>query len=99
MVISVGNSVLLAKCPRRWRKNGVLLANCPEKTGGVGVGGWGGGGGGGRGNITLAVKWARGILKFMNWSKHRGTTAKRAMNPALYEELVFYGRKKLRIWY
>ena len=31
----------------------------------------------------------------MNWIKRRGTTAKRTMNPALYDELTFTWKKKI----
>ena len=31
----------------------------------------------------------------MNWVKQRGTTAKRTMNPALYDELAFTWKKKI----
>ena len=41
------------------------------------------------GSMKLTTKWVRGILKSMEWSKRSGTTAKREMNPALYEELKF----------
>ena len=46
-------------------------------------------------NIKLSTKWARGVLKSMNWVKRRGTTAKTHMNPALYEELTFNWKKKI----
>lgn len=35
-------------------------------------------------DIMVTVKWAQNILKFLNWVKRRGTTAKREMNPALH---------------
>lgn len=63
--------------------NGVLSVRCPElmtKNGG---------------NIKLSTKWARGVLKSMDWVKRRGTTAKTAMNPALYEELTFNWKRKI----
>ena len=41
------------------------------------------------GSIIFSVKWARRILNSMDWIKHRGTAAKRTMNPALYDELSF----------
>ena len=47
------------------------------------------------GKISRTVKWARGILKSMNWVKRRGTTAKQTMNPALYDELAFTWKKKI----
>ena len=47
------------------------------------------------GKINLTVKWARGILISMDWVKRKGTTAKRTMNPALYDELVFNRKKKI----
>ena len=31
----------------------------------------------------------------MDWVKRKGTTAKRTMNPALYDELVFNRKKKI----
>ena len=63
--------------------NCVMQAKCPEKLAKNG------------GPITLSVKWARGILKSMDWSKRRGTTAKREMNPALYEELSFSWKRDI----
>ena len=63
--------------------NGVLQAKCPEKLARNG------------GSIELSVKWARGILKSMDWSKRRGTTAKREINPALYEELCFSWKRDI----
>ena len=63
--------------------NGVMQAKCPEKLAKNG------------GPITLSVKWARGILKSMDWSKRRGTTAKREMNSALYEELSFSWKRDI----
>lgn len=47
------------------------------------------------GTVSLSIKWARGILTSLNWSKRRGTTAKREMNPALYEELSFTWKKNI----
>ena len=63
--------------------NGVLSSRCPDKMAKNG------------GNITLSIKWARNILKSMNCVKRRGTTAKRAMNPSHYDELVFTWKKKI----
>ena len=40
-------------------------------------------------SITLTTKWARGVLKSLDWVKRCYTTAKREMNPTLYEELTF----------
>ena len=63
--------------------NGVLDAKCPEmlrKNGGP---------------ISLTTKWARGIIKSMDWTKRRGTTAKREMNSALYDELSFSWKKDI----
>ena len=57
--------------------NGVLKARCPEmleKNGG---------------SMTLTTKWARGVLKSLDWVKRRYTTAKTEMKPALYEELTY----------
>ena len=34
------------------------------------------------------TKWARGVLKSLDWVKRCYTTAKREMNPTLYEELT-----------
>ena len=34
-------------------------------------------------------------LKSMDWSKRSGTTAKRAMNPALYDKLAFTWKKEI----
>ena len=61
--------------------NGVLSSRCPDKMARNG------------GNITLSIKWTRHILKSMNWVKRRGTTAKRAMNPSIYDELAFTWKK------
>ena len=47
------------------------------------------------GSIKLTTKWARRILKYMEWSKRRGRTAKREMNPALYEKLKFSWKKDI----
>ena len=63
--------------------NGVLASRCREKMSGNG------------GKINLTVKWARDILKSMNWVKRRGTTAKRTMNRALHDELAFTWKKKI----
>lgn len=63
--------------------NGVMSARCPEMMSKNG------------GSVHLSTKWARGILKSMNWVKRRGTTAKREMNPALYEELTFTWKRKI----
>ena len=57
--------------------NGVLSSRCPDKLARNG------------GNITPSAKWAKNILKSMDWVKRRGTTAKREMNPTLYKELTF----------
>ena len=62
--------------------NGVLASRCPEKMSRNG------------GKINLTVKWARDILKSMNWVKRRGTTAKRTINPAVNDELAFTWKKK-----
>ena len=43
-------------------------------------------------SITLTTKWARGLLKSLDWVKRHYTTAKKEMNPALYEELTFFWR-------
>ena len=63
--------------------NGVLASRCPEKMSRN------------DGKINLTVKWARGLFKLMNRVKRRGTTAKRTMNLALYEELAFIWQKKI----
>ena len=63
--------------------NGDLQAKCPEEMGKHG------------GKITLSVKWARGILKSLDSSKRRGTTARREMNPALYDELALSWKKEI----
>ena len=47
------------------------------------------------GDVELTTKWARGVLKSLNWVKRRYTTAKREMNPALYEELTFTWKRKI----
>lgn len=56
-------------------RNGILASRCPEKITKNG------------GRITFSIKWARNVLKLMNWVKRKRTTEKRAMNPALYDEL------------
>ena len=58
--------------------NSVLSALCPEKMAKNG------------GSIKLSNKWARNVLKSLDWLK-RGTTTKKEMNPALYE-LLFRGK-------
>ena len=63
--------------------NGVFASRCPEEMSANGE------------KINLTVKWARGILKSVNWVKQRGTTAKRTMNPTLYDELAFTWKKKI----
>ena len=45
--------------------------------------------------MTLTKKWARGILKLLDRVKRDGTTAKREMNPALYEEHTFTWKRKI----
>ena len=50
---------------------------------------------GSSGSITLATKWARGVLKSLDWVKRRYTTAKGEMNPGLYEELTFSWKRKI----
>ena len=65
--------------------NGVLKARCPEILAENG------------GSITLTTKWARGLLKSLDWVKKRYTKAKREMNPALYEELTFLGKAKSQV--
>ena len=46
----------------------------------------------------ISTKWARNVLRLLDWVKRRGTTAKLEMNPALYEELIFsWKRKKVEI--
>ena len=47
------------------------------------------------GSLTLTTKWARGVLKSLCWIKRRYTTAKREMNPVLYEELKFSWKRKI----
>ena len=63
--------------------NGVLKSRCPEKMAKNGR------------NITLSIKWARGILQSVEWVKRRGMKSKRAMNPALDDELVFSWKKEI----
>ena len=45
-------------------------------------------------SITLSIKWIHNLLRSLDWIKQKGTTAKREMNPALYDKLVFTKRKK-----
>ena len=47
------------------------------------------------GSITLSTKWIHNLLRSLDWIKQKGTTAKREMNPALYDKLVFTKRKKI----
>ena len=52
------------------------------------------------GSITLTTKWARGILKSLDWVKRviqekSELKAKREMNPALYKELTFSWKRKI----
>ena len=47
------------------------------------------------GSITLTTKWARGVLKSLDWVKRHYTIAKREMNPALYKELTFSWKRKI----
>ena len=47
------------------------------------------------GSVTLTTKWARGILKSLDWIKRRVATAKRKMNPALYDKFSFTSKKKM----
>ena len=63
--------------------NGVLAAKSPEKLPKNG------------GSITLPIKWARNLLKSMDWVKKRHYRKKRDMNLALYDELVFAWKKKI----
>ena len=44
--------------------------------------------------MTLTTKWVQGILKSLDWVKRRSATAKREMNPSLYEELTFTWKRK-----
>ena len=62
---------------------GVFKARCPEMLEENG------------GSIRLTTKWARGVLKSLDWVKRRYTTAKREMNPALYKELTFSWKRKI----
>ena len=63
--------------------NGVLKGRCPEMLEENG------------GSIALTTKWARGVLKSLDWVKRRYATAKREMNPALYKELTFSWKTKI----
>ena len=47
------------------------------------------------GSIRLTTKWARGVLKSLDWVKRRYTTAKTEMKPALYEELTSSQKRKI----
>ena len=47
------------------------------------------------GSITLTTEWTRGVLEYLDWVKKRYTTAKREMNPALYEEWTFSWKRKI----
>ena len=46
-------------------------------------------------SITLTTKWARGVLKSLDWVKRRYRTAKSEMNPVLYKELTFSWKRKI----
>ena len=46
-------------------------------------------------SITLTTKRARGVLKSLDQIKRHYTTAKRELNPALYEELKFSWKRKI----
>ena len=46
------------------------------------------------GSIALSTKWAPNVFKSLDWVKRRGT-AKKEMNPALYEELTFSWKIKI----
>ena len=63
--------------------NGVLSSRCPEKLTNNG------------GSVTLTTKWARRILKSLDWVKRCGTATKREMIPVLYEELIFTWKRKI----
>ena len=63
--------------------NRVLKAKCPEMLEENGR------------SITLTTKWARGVLKSLDWVKRRYTTAKREMNPVLYEGLTLSWKRKI----
>ena len=68
--------------------NGVLKARCPEMLEEN------------DGSITLTTKWARGILKSLDWVKRviqekSELKAKREMNPVLYKELTFSWKRKI----
>ena len=46
-------------------------------------------------SITVTTKWARGVLKSLDWVNRRYKTAKKEMNPTLYKELTFSWKKKI----
>ena len=53
---------------------GVIRANCPERLKEFG------------GTLELTEKWARGVLKKLNWSKRKGTTGKVDPSPQFLAE-------------
>ena len=63
-------------------RNDVHCPHCPEKVSKL------------CSRITLSTKWTWNVLKLLDWVKHRRTTAKKEMNPALYEELTFSWKRK-----
>ena len=65
-------------------KNSVLSTLCPEKMAQNGS------------SITLSTKWAQNVLKSLDCVKQRRTTSKKEMGPALYEELTFSWKRKIR---
>ena len=62
--------------------NGVLRARCPEMVEENG------------GSIALTANWTRAVLKSLDCVKKLYTTAKREINPVLYEELTFSWKRK-----
>ena len=63
--------------------NGMVSARCPEKMAKNG------------GCIIFLTKWARNVLQSLDWVKRTATTTKKEMIPALYEELTFFGGRKI----
>ena len=47
------------------------------------------------GCIIFLTKWARNVLKSLDWVKRTVTTTKKEMNPAFYEEFTFLGGRKI----
>lgn len=63
--------------------NGVVSPRCPEKMAKNG------------GNIIFSTKWARNVLKSLDWVKRVLTITKKDIKPVFYEELTFLWGTKI----